>query len=121
MKNKKFMFGLGGLTLGAILLVVNGASAYRGDPSVLGPNYSADRHEAMTRAFLNNDYYAWKALMTNGGRVVSVINENNFSRFAEAHNLAKQGRLEEAKQIRSELGLGVGAKMGQKGMGWKNK
>ena len=81
--------------------------AYRGDPSVQGPNYSAERHEAMKNAFEANDYEAWIALMDGKGRVTQVINADNFAQFAEAHELIKEGKLEEAKVIRSELGLGL--------------
>ena len=37
-----------------------------------------------------------------------VVNEGNFTRFADAHKLAKEGRVDEAKQVRTELGLGLG-------------
>ena len=62
----------------------------------------------MEQAFENNDYQAWKNLMQGRGRVIQVVNEDNFAQFAEAHRLAEEGKMDEAKQIRQALGLGLG-------------
>jgi hypothetical protein len=113
------MLGLAGIVLGGFLLLSEQAFAYRGDPSVKGPNYSEERLEAMTNALESNDYNAWKELMQGRGRVLQVINEQNFSRFAEAHKLALSGTIDEARKIREELGLGVNNGFGQ-GMGRGN-
>lgn len=86
----------------------NPALAYQGDPAKRGPNCTAERREAMEKAFQNNDYNAWKSLMQGRGRVSQVITQENFARFAEAHRLAEQGRYAEANAIRQELGLNVG-------------
>lgn len=106
---------------GALFATASGALAYRGDPNVQGPNYTAERHEAMTKAFDNNDYNAWKELMQGRGRVTQVVNEGNFSRFAEMHKLMLEGNAEEANKIRTELRLGLrngsGQRQGQ-GMGY---
>lgn len=106
--NKK-IFLLGGTTiaLGVLAIGVQKAFAYRGDPSVRGPNYTPERHEAMTKAFEKNDYNAWRDLMGGRGRVSEVINEDNFAQFAEAHRLALSGDIEGAAAIRKELGLGL--------------
>ncbi|MBT4277656.1 hypothetical protein HOD96_02840, partial [Candidatus Falkowbacteria bacterium] len=56
--------------------------AYQGDPNVKGPDYTPERHEAMTQAFENVDYNAWKEARgeTKGkGRMMEVINEENFN------------------------------------------
>jgi hypothetical protein len=45
--------------------------------------------------------------MQGKGRVSEVVTEENFARFAEAHRLATEGKIEEARQIRQELGLGL--------------
>ena len=73
----------------------------------------------MTKAFENKDYNAWKSLMQGRGRVMQIINAQNFARFAEAHKLALEGKTSEANKIKTELGLGVrnGTGMGQ-GMGY---
>lgn len=102
------------LTLGATALVLGGlvmtpklVEAYQGDPNVQGPNFTIERHEAMTQAFENNDFQAWKEQMQGKGRVIQVVNEDNFAQFALGHKLAQEGELDKAKQIRAELGLGL--------------
>jgi len=98
------------------------ALAYQGDYTKQGPNCTAERHEAMETAFEDNDYNAWKELKEGRGRVTQVITEDNFAQFAEAHELAEEGRHEEANTIRQELGLRTnnGERVGagfSKGMG----
>lgn len=95
------------LASGALISIsASDALAYRGDPSVQGPNYTAERHEAMTQAFNDNDYNAWKELMQGRGRVTQVINEDNFAKFSEMHKYMTEGKKEDANKIRAELGLG---------------
>lgn len=117
------------LALAAIAVVAGGlfflpqdTKAYKGDPNVKGPNYTQERHDAMEQAFENNDYETWKNLMPGRGRVMQVINKDNFARFAQAHELAEQGKTAEANAIRAELGLGNGQASGSCGMGgrWSN-
>lgn len=112
MNKTKLGLGVLMLVLGVVAVSAGSVLAYRGDPTVKGPNYSADRHAEMLKAFENKDYTAWKNLMQNRGRVTQVITEANFAKFAEAHNLALQGKTVEAQKIREELGLGR-----QNGMG----
>ncbi|KKS95668.1 MAG: hypothetical protein UV71_C0004G0008 [Microgenomates group bacterium GW2011_GWC1_43_13] len=111
----KIVLTLLGIALGAGALFASNSSAlaYRGDPNIQSPNYTAERHEAMTRAFENKDYNAWKEQMQGRGRVSQVINEGNFARFAEMHKLMLEGKTEEAGKIRTELGLGLGDGSGQ--------
>jgi len=108
--------GIAAIVLGGLFAYPRVAEAYRGDPAVKGPNYTAERHEAMEKAFENKDYTAWKNLMQGRGRVTQVVNKDNFAKFATAHELAEQGKLQEAAQIRQELGLGLQNGSGQ-GMG----
>ena len=110
------------LTIAAIavslMAFANSTYAYKGDPTVKGPNYSESRELAMEKAFDNNDYNAWKNLMQGKGRVTQVVNKDNFAQFAKAHNLAEEGKITEANQIRTQLGLGLQNGSGQgKGMG----
>ena len=115
MKNStKLLSGTLALAIVSIA-VASPAFAYRGDPTVQGPDCSAERHEAMEEAFHSNNYEAWKELMNGKGRVTQVIDSGNFARFAEAHELAEEGKLDEAKAIRAELGLGLrdGSEKGQ--------
>jgi hypothetical protein len=113
MNKKSIMIGTTALVLGGVLTIPAFAEAYRGDPNTQGPNHTPERHEAMTQAFENNDYNAWIELMSGRGRVTQVVNEDNFARFAEAHRLALEGKVDEAKQIRQELGLGLRDGSGQ--------
>lgn len=95
------------VVIGGTVMYTNTAFAYRSDPSIKGPNYSEERYEAMKKAFETKDYEAWKNLMQGRGRVTQVINKDNFAKFAQAHELVEQGKLEEARKIRQELGLGL--------------
>lgn len=111
MKNSKLTIGAAALT--AVIVSAGFAAslfAYQGDPSVQGPNYSAERHSAMEEAFEKGDYSAWKELMAGKGRVSQVINEDNFAQFVKAHDLAESGDSEGAQKIRAELGLGQGTR-----------
>ena len=120
MINKTAVLGISALVLGGAIFAPRIVEAYRGDPGVQGPNYSVERHEAMTKAFADKDYNAWKNLLqSNNSRVAQVINQSNFGKFAEAHDLALQGKTDEASKIRAELGLGLrnGSGRGQ-GMGY---
>ncbi len=112
MKNKIMGMGLLALVLSSSSLYINKAEAYKGDPQVKGPNYSAERHSLMTKAFATKDYTAWKNLMQGRGKVTQVVNKDNFAKFSEAHNLALQGKKTEAEKIRQEMGLGLGQKNG---------
>lgn len=111
----KTILTISALAVGAGMLLASApnALAYRGDPNVKGPYYSAERHEAMTKAFENKDYNAWKSLMQGKGRVTQVVTEQNFARFAEMHKLMLDGKTDEANQIRQELGLGLRNRMGR--------
>ncbi len=124
---KKSILAISVLALGAGVLfaTIPSADAFRGDPNTTGPNYTHERHEAMEKSFENKDYNAWKKLVQGKGRVTQVVNEKNFSRFAEMHELREEGKIDEANKIRAELGLGLhkGKGAGQKmGMGqYQNK
>ena len=105
---KTLLLGITALALGALAFQPNQADAYRGNPSIYGPNYSQERHTQMEQAFDNKDYNAWKNLMQGRGNVSRVINQDNFSDFAKMHELMLQGKIQEANQIREQLGLGLG-------------
>lgn len=115
MKNVSVGLGIAVLTAGVLGMGMQVVSAYQGDPNVTGPNYSADRHEAMEQAFEDVDYEAWKELMNGKGRVAEMVTAGNFDEFARAHELAEAGDLEGAQEIRQELGLGQGQRHGQGG------
>lgn len=117
MNTKIIKVGVLALVLGVTAASAGTALAYRGDPSVEGPQYSEEHHALMEEAFENNDYAAWKNLMQNRGRVTQVITEANFAKFAEAHELAEEGKIAEAQKIRKELGLGLRNGAGRDGGG----
>lgn len=108
MNTKKIIIGIAVLAIFAAVTTPHDSLAYRGDPSVKGPQYSEERHTIMTQAFEKNNYPTWKKAMQGRGRVLEVINEKNFARFARAHKLALEGKIAEANVIRAELGLGQG-------------
>ena len=127
--NKK-MLGLiriATLAFGALVMLPSVTQAYRGDMAVKGPNYTAEGHEAMEKAFDNNDFASWQKLMAGRGRVTQLVNKDNFAKFAEIHKLTEEGKIAEAKILRTELGLGLhngqGKGLGQgtgRGMGRMN-
>ena len=99
------------LMLGVASLGLSSAYAYQGDPNVEGPNYTSQRHEAMTEAFENKDFNAWKEArgdMKNGRMMEVVSNEENFAKFVEMRELRLAGDIEGVNAIRAELGLGQG-------------
>ena len=115
MKNKKMLslFALGIVAL----LGVGFAAAYQGDYSVKGSDYSEERQDAMHDAFDNLDYGTWVSLMTEFGRnprVLTVVTEENFATFVEAHEAGEAGDSDRAVELRVELGLnnGVGSRDG---------
>ncbi len=113
---KKFLaLAVLGLVGAGAVAYATGVSAYRGNPGQMGPNYSPERHEQMTKAFENKDYNAWKSLMEGRGRATEVVNEGNFNRFAEMRKLMLEGKTDEANKIRQELDLGQGNRMRQRG------
>jgi hypothetical protein len=113
MKKTLILAGIGALATTAIV-APQLASAYRGDPSVQGPNYTEEQHEAVTNAFDNGDYEAWRQEMGDKG-VARKVNAENFSQFAEAYRLQLAGDTDGATRIRAELGLGL-----QDGSGARN-
>ncbi|MFA5871485.1 MAG: hypothetical protein WC858_02070 [Parcubacteria group bacterium] len=123
---KKIVFPVGVIALITASGVAYAAYAYQGDLKQRTPNFSAQRYEATQKAFENNDYNAWKKLMSGQGRAAQLINENNFGRFSEMHRLMLEGKYDEANKIREDLGLrqvnsnqtGGGAQQGNRV--WRN-
>jgi len=93
-----------GLILGGGLIATN---AYQGDPAVTGPNHTPENHAAVTEAFVNQDYTAWQTAMA-GHPIADKVSSEDFAKFAEAWQLAQDGKLDEARALRQELGLGNG-------------
>ena len=120
---KTMLFGLLAiLAISAIGL----ATAYRGDYTTKGPDFSEEKHIAMQAAFESHDYSAWREIMTESGkhsRVLDVITEENFETFVLAREAGKAGDLELAAKLRSELGLhdGKGPKDGSMKRGMQER
>jgi hypothetical protein len=115
MNTRNIVFGVAGILATSAIAYVSSVSAYRGDVSQQGTNYTSERHIQMEQAFEAKDYTAWKNLMSGKGRVTEVINEGNFNRFVEMHELREDGKIAEADAIRHELGLHIGNGRGMKG------
>ncbi|MFH0840920.1 MAG: hypothetical protein V1865_03010 [bacterium] len=118
-KNRALYLGTAIMALVITTAIVAGVSSARGLDNGFGlrdgnePNYSPERHIAMQTAFENNDYDAWKELMTQQQnemaqahqKMIEAITEENFAQFAEMHQLMMDGDYEGAKAISDELGL----------------
>ena len=117
MSTRNIVFGLVGIFAVSAIAYASSVSAYRGDANQKGPNYTSERHAQMEQIFEARDYNGWKNLMTGRGRVTDVINEGNFNRFAEMHQLQEDGKTAEANTIRQELGLNNGNGRGMMGGG----
>lgn len=107
-----------GLSLVTLLSTASVASAYRGDPSVQGPNYSPERHAEMTASFAagENGYTNWLKLMENKAwRLKSVItNAKIFGEFATAH----QNGVEAISAFRAKYNLGIAGQGMRDGSGF---
>ena len=81
---------------------------------------SSQNCEDMKNAFDNNNYYEWKSIVEvkgSKGRVLELVNENNFELFVEAREAKLSGDLDKYNEIRSELGFGNKEMNGE---GYKN-
>jgi len=110
--NKRNKILVGSLILAGMTSVGIYAMASADEANNRGRNYSPERHERMERAFENNNYEDWKTEMeknTRKGRVMDVVNKENFSKFAQMHKLREEGKSDEANKIRTELGLRANA------------
>lgn len=107
---KTTMLSITAIIFGAAVLITSNAqvAAYQGDPNQMGPNCTSEQFESVKQAIENNDYNAWVELMQDKGRITEVINQENFSQFAEMRRLRAEGKQAEADVIREELGLGMG-------------
>lgn len=105
------------LALGVfIALSSTHALAYRGDPSVKGPNYSTERHAKMLKLMdttvdantLKLNYAEWKKLMANKPVLQKIDTLEDFKLFLEMRKLKLQGKSNEAAKLREKLGLSLG-------------
>jgi len=89
-------------------LVAGATYAYQGDSEnsdkFRAPRFNTEQHEAMIEAIDNQDYNSWKELV-GYNPITEKITEENFAKFVEARQLMKDGKYEEAKILREELGI----------------
>lgn len=69
-----------------------------------------ENHELIKTALINKNYIEWKKLIEDNNnpqneRLLSVINESNFERYANAKILSQNGDKNELNQLKKELGL----------------
>lgn len=88
------------------LLSVSMAFAYGGvGKQTVGHTTDCD---VMTQVFADVDYASWVASMENrgvSGKVMRVVNQDNFPLFVEARQALIEQNYERAEQLRAELGL----------------
>ena len=73
------------------------------DSSFKGPRFNPEHRETMMEVIENCDYDDWYNALTEDGNeppILEHINEGNFARFCEMHDLRTQ-----AREIAEELGL----------------
>lgn len=108
MKNK-ILFGILALfVLSAVVSVF--AVASFGNPKAPRAYYNEEVHAKLQEAIKNRDYETWKRIreennLPTRGRIFSVINKDNFGKYAELHEAMQNNDLEKANQIKAELGL----------------
>ena len=84
-------------------------------------NFQPGNFEEINQAMENNDYAAWKELMGDNP-ITEKITQDNFAKFVQAHELMREGQVEEAKAIHEELGIpGIGFRKGGRGMQPQNQ
>lgn len=113
MKYKLLVLGVVGIaSVGILGFLASDASAYRGDYTQVGPNYTEERHAQMQEVMETKDYEAWKEMMTEDGRTPGVLRkidtQEKFEAFVQAREMALEGDTEGANEIRESLGMGQG-------------
>lgn len=120
MKDKALIAGSMGLVTFSVFvgLGLQNAFAYKGDATKVGPYHTEEREVEMDKVMENKDFEGWKNLMTEDGRTPGVLRkidtQAEFEKFAQAHGLIDEGRIDEANAIRTELGLGQGQGNGKR-------
>ena len=76
-----------------------------------------EKKEQAREAVKNGDYNAWLEIVGEDSKMAEKINADNFSKLTEMHNLRQEGKHDEAKEIREELGLEKGLRDGKMGPG----
>ncbi len=67
-----------------------------------------EKQEIVQQALIDGDYETWRETLASTDRqpkILEKIGEESFPLFAEAYQLALEGKIEEANDLRSQLGL----------------
>ena len=70
-----------------------------------GKGQGPGMNEEVKAALDNNDFQAWLKAVGDKNPQKDIINEQNFSKFVEAHKLMQADKFEDAQKIFDELGL----------------
>lgn len=101
----RFLTALAGVII-TTAVVAAGTNAFSGN------NWKGEReakcgasdHDAVAAAIENNDYDAYVSA-SGDCPMAEKITEENFAKLVEAHQLAAEGKFEEAQAIKEELGM----------------
>jgi hypothetical protein len=128
MTNKILTIFVAVFVIGIVMMI--GVYAYKGNPTLNGPNYTEAVHEQLESAIDNNDYDSWIKIrqennLPMNGRMFKAIDKDNFNLYVEMHNANIAGDIDRAESIKAELGLGHGmmnskARSGMHGSGIQN-
>lgn len=109
----QIILGIAALALGLVAVKsFTPVLAYRGDATVKGPNYTAERHNTNVAAFEKGDYKAWVTNMSGRG-ATRFVNESNFKEFSKAQLAAQKGNLTLLNAFRAKYGMGQGNGQGR--------
>ena len=79
-----------------------------------------EQHSAREAALEAHDYAAWKKLVEEsgrGGRILAVVNEDNFDTFVALHEAMERGDTKKISELRTELALHDSVGFSGRGMG----
>ncbi len=73
-----------------------------------------EKRQEMKEIFENNDYDAWQDLMNEKAdsleekvsQIRESITQENFDKLSEIHQLLEDGKYDEARELKEEMGLG---------------
>ena len=115
MKQDKFTIGI--IVLTAAVVIAGASFAAKTILANVEGEASDQPHEQMKQAVEDKDFGAWKNLISErANKMLGSATEENFATMIEVHQLMKDGKYEEAKQLMKDADLGV---MGHKMKGMK--
>lgn len=89
------------------MLMMGEGKMHGGRGDMEGERNNDSNHEAMMATYESGDFASWKALVEErgGGKILEVVNADNFAEFAKAKILQSEGNMDEAKSILDGLGF----------------